>query len=78
MTRVCDAAGNVIEHTKVSDEMRMSNPEAMNKSSDSLHRSHDSTVQRFNGAKPFVIFVLFVTAIATAFAQVTEAKKNRR
>ena len=37
--------------------MRMSNPEAMNKSSDcnryivtSLHRSHDSTVQRFNGS----------------------------
>ena len=34
--------------------MRMSNPEAMNKSSDSLHRyivnRHDSTVQRFNGS----------------------------
>jgi dipeptidyl aminopeptidase/acylaminoacyl peptidase len=28
-----------------------------------------STIQRFNVAKPFVIFVVFVTAIAAAFAQ---------
>src|SRR5215510_14381913 len=55
----------------------MSNPETMNKSSDSLHRYivtsfsrfNRSTIQRFNGAKPFFIFVLLVTAIATAFAQ---------
>src|SRR5215510_2000990 len=55
----------------------MSNPETMNKSSDSLHRYivtsfsrfNRSTIQRFNGAKPFVVFVLFVTTIATAFAQ---------
>ena len=50
MTRVYDAVGNLIEGHEVSDEMRMPNPEAMNKSSDSLHRSHDSTVQRFNGS----------------------------
>src|SRR5215510_13124438 len=55
----------------------MSNPETMNKSSDSLHRYivtsfsrfNRSTIQRFNGAKPFVVFLLFVTTIATAFAQ---------
>ena len=58
MIRVYDAAGNVIEGHEVSDEMRMSNPEAMNKSSDSLHRYivtsfsrfNRSTIQRFNGS----------------------------
>ena len=60
MTRVYDAAGNVIEAHEVSDEMRMSNPEAMNKSSDSLHRYIVLTIQPFNDStvqrkKPFVI-----------------------
>ena len=60
MTRVYDAAGNVIEGHEVSDEMRMSNPEAMNKSSDSLHRYIVLTIQPFNDStvqrkKPFVI-----------------------
>jgi dipeptidyl aminopeptidase/acylaminoacyl peptidase len=55
----------------------MSNAETMTKQSDSLHdyivtscpRFNGSTIQRFNVAKPFVIFVLFVTALATALAE---------
>src|SRR6266511_1234264 len=35
----------------------------------SYSRFNDSAIQRFNAAKLFVIFVLFVTAVATAFAQ---------
>jgi dipeptidyl aminopeptidase/acylaminoacyl peptidase len=49
----------------------------MRKQSNSLHpynvtsssRFNGSTIWRFNVAKPFVIFVLFVTAVATALAQ---------
>src|SRR5512132_3538990 len=58
-------------------ECRMSNLEAMRNRSNSLHRYvvtsfsrfNDSMIQRFNAANPFVIFVLLVAAVGTAFAQ---------
>ncbi|HEY5768176.1 MAG TPA: S9 family peptidase, partial [Candidatus Udaeobacter sp.] len=61
----------------VAGEARMTNFERMRNHSNSSHRHivtsfsrfNDSTIQRFNAAKLFLIFVLFVTAVATAFAQ---------
>src|SRR6185503_5207020 len=35
----------------------------------SFSRFNGSTIQRFNVAKPFVVFVFLVTAVATAFAE---------
>src|SRR6516164_400510 len=55
----------------------MSNTETMTQQSNSLNcyivtsfsRFYCSTLQRFNMAKPFVIFVLLVTAVSSAFGQ---------